>query len=101
MIDRDFIQKQVDFSTRQIAWCDREIEYLAQQLERTRKEDREMVEYVWSHGPLTRTEMEIWGKGKYEGTDTRKYKNQRRCEYRRRKNYQADLQRYQRMLEKF
>lgn len=86
MLDyNEFAKKQVEWYKGQIEWYDKQIAWETRDLEQSRQEDRKLVEYIWSKGPLTKVDMLIWGSKKYESGETRKIKNQRARSYRQRK----------------
>lgn len=81
----EYVKGRIEWYTKQIAWETRD-------LERSRKEDKELQEYIWSKGPLTKMDMELWGNKKYESSETREIRNRRTRLYRRRKVYERRLE---------
>ena len=95
---REFYESQVKFYKKSIEYSTNHIGFLTGQLERSRKEDRELVEWVWSRGVVDKFEMQIYGTGKYQSTETHKLLLERRREYLRRKKEEAKLQKYEKLL---
>lgn len=81
----DYFRKMVTFYEGQVKFWSDQIEYYNKSLKRYRKEDREIVEYVWSKGPLTEQDMRIFGKD-FKGKDTEMYLMMRRRAYGARKS---------------
>ncbi len=98
---KEFYQKQVEWYKHEIEWETEQIAWETEQVKRSRKADRELVEYVWSKGPVEKIDMEIYGKnGKgYKGKDTKQHLAYRKKYYLRRKRYMKSLAEYQRKLE--
>lgn len=94
---RDWYRHQIEWYKKEVKWYSEQIEWCTKQLQRSRKEDRELREYVWSKGPLTKFDMEIYG-DKYEGTETHKLLLERRRYYLRRKDYEKQLTKYEKLL---
>ena len=86
-------QTAIEFDNNYIAMSNKNIA-------RLRKEDKEMVEFVWGKGVLTELDMRIWGKPeKYAGVETKKEISRRNKAYRWRKKDTAYLEQYKRKLE--
>lgn len=95
---KQFYEDQVAWYTKQVEWNNEEIEWLTKQMNMEREEFKKMREYIWSKGVLTKWEMEIWGKNECNTPDFKKYKSQRRTEYRRRKHNLARIEHYKAQL---
>lgn len=95
----NWYREQIEWNKKVIGWCNREIEYLTRELERSRKDDRELVEWVWSKGVVTEWEIRTYGNGsKYQSTETHKNLLARRREYLKRKKANKEIARYERLL---
>lgn len=97
---REFYENQVAWYKHNVEFDEQEIAWENEQLKRSRKEDREMVKWVWSKGVLTEWQMKTYGNPKkYQGTETKKILANRRRWYRMKKRDLRNLQDYQRRLE--
>lgn len=94
---RNWYEHQIEWYNKVIGWCNRNIEYLTRQLERNRKDDREMVEWVWSKGVVTEWEIKTYG-SKYQSAETHKNLLARRREYLERKKAYRKIAEYKRLL---
>ena len=54
-----YYARQVEWYTKEIGWHDSEIEWLTKMLNMSRKDDKRLVEHVWSSGVITEIEMRI------------------------------------------
>lgn len=96
---REFYEKQVAWYKRQVEFDNEQIEWDNSMIKRSRKADRELLEYVWNKGPLNKWQAEIFDPKKYVGSETKQYIADRRRWYRMRKRDLRNLQDYQRRLE--
>jgi hypothetical protein len=97
---REFYEKEVAWYKHQVEFDEQEIAWDNEQLKRSRKEDRELLEYVWSKGPLTEWHKAIYGDPKkYQSPETKKILASRRRWYRMKKRDLRNLQDYQKRLE--
>ena len=80
----DFYRKEVEWQERQVAWWNEQVDYYNHMLRKTRRDDRELVKFMWDQGPLTKIEMETFGDD-YQGPNTKYYIKQRRDAYKGRK----------------
>lgn len=94
----EWCNSQIEWYGKQVDWETKDIEYLTDQLIKERQSDKELVEYVWEKGPLTKYEMEIYGVEKFESIKTHEIKLQRRRSYLRRKKYNQRLEQYKKEL---
>ena len=93
----DFAHKQIDWHTKNIEWHKRQIVFCNKELKRTRKEDTELKAFAMERYPDDPMTARIYG-GKYIGTETRKYINERAKHYRDIKHDQKWIGKYQKQI---
>lgn len=92
-----FYKEQIEFYKKQIEFDTEMIESANRTLQLTRKDDRDVVEYVWGKGVVTAAEMRLFAPG-YIGIDTRRELNERERYYRSRRKNRKELEKCTRKL---
>ena len=83
---RAFAERQIEWHEKFLAHDEWELEYIKEELKRSRKADKELIEHIWAKGVLTKTDWYIWGDpDHYVSAETRKLMNRRQHVYRSRK----------------
>lgn len=94
---KEFYEKQIEYYKHNVEWCTEQIAWETSMLEKYRKTDRELVEYVWSKGVVTKVEASIFHKG-YQSEDTKQALKFRRKYYLWRKKSVKTLAEYEKKL---
>ena len=93
---REFYEHQVEWYKRDIEWNTKQIEYYTDQLQRSRKEDREFIEWVQQN--LNYTDREKLEINKYISNETKQNLAHRKHYYLSRKRGRANLAKYEKLL---
>ena len=99
---KKWLEEQIEWHKGQIEWYNKDIARMNERITRLRKEDEELREWVWSKGPLAKSDWEIYAtkdtslKYAHDYQQEMKY---RRHAYKWRKHYIATLAGYERRLE--
>lgn len=88
----------VKISTGLIESSDKEIKWLNKRIAEQRKEDRELVEYVWSKGVVTKHDMEVFTKD-FKSSEMKELLKMRDREYAWRDKQRKAVKRYSAALE--
>lgn len=91
---KKFYESQVTFYAKMLSYNDSEIAFLSGQIKRARKDDKEMVDFVWASGVVTAFEMDRYTKD-YTSIETEKLLKERKKEYAARQKNRASLAEYQ------
>lgn len=91
-----FIQYELD----NIKWYEKEIKYISEQIKESKASDKELVEYVWSKGPLTKWDMDHYNE-KYVSFTTKKLLSDRSKCYYRIKRAKQSIARDEKLVEKY
>lgn len=78
---RAFFERQVEWNTKEIKWCEDEAKYITERLKRSRQSDRDTVEYIWGKGVVDEFEMRHYAKD-YKSQETKKLLKERAQNYR-------------------
>ena len=97
---KEFYARQVEYYRHEIEFDTQNIEWETRNIQREKEGIRNLAEYVWSKGPLTKTDMKIWGDKNYKTPEQRESEKRRKKYYRERKKDTEELERYTRLLEK-
>ena len=91
----EFYKHEVEYNREQVEWYRKQIKYVNRQLERSRQGDKELIEFIWGRGVVTKLDWECFiSKGKdYMSGETRKLMNERARYYRKCKYYTKELER--------
>lgn len=95
--NKEFYEGQIEFAKKMIGFAERSLEFNKRQLSRERKSDKELVEYVWSKGVVTKFEMETYTKD-YKGTETKKLEKDSKRERKNIRKYKAQIEKYEAKL---
>jgi hypothetical protein len=95
---KEYYEGQVEFYQRQLEWVTTMLGYCARQTERELQKSKELVEYVWSKGPVTKRDMELFSKD-FRTEEWKQADKERRCYYRQRRTYKERLANYTKLLE--
>lgn len=98
---REFAQRQVEWHKKFLAYDDHELEYIKEELKRLRKQDKELVEYIWAKGVVTKTDMEIFCIPNFVGAEIKKVLHRREQVYRSRKRNKAWIEYYEKEVVKY
>ena len=93
-----FYREQIEWASRQLDWYNKDLVTINKLLKRSRREDRELVAYVCSKGPLTNLDWKIFVDKKYVGTETKRLLKMRQENYRWRNKYRDEITRYEKEL---
>lgn len=92
---KKFYERQIEWYKGEVEWQTKQIEWMTRDLERSRKDDKELLEFVWNKGVLQSWEMRTYGDPKkYESARTHKLKLQRRRAYLKRKKDEQEVKHY-------
>lgn len=94
---KEFYEKEIEFANKMIGYDERHLEFIKGQLKRERKADKELVEYVWSKGVVTKFEMEIYTK-EFKGTETEKLEKEARQTRKAIRKYKSRISEYEAKL---
>ena len=78
---RAFFERQVEWNTKEIKWCEDEAKYITERLKRSRQSDRDRVEYIWGKGVVDEFEMRHYTKD-YQSQETKDLLKERAHNYR-------------------
>ena len=95
---KDLNKKFLEHYRDQLEYDTKEIEWWTRDLQRSRQEDRDLVEHIWSKGPVMELDKKLFCTGKYESQETRRIRLMRNKQYRRRKRDKAQLARYEMLV---
>ena len=93
---REYYEHQVEWYKREIEWETKQIEYHTDQLQRSRKEDREFIEWV-QHNPNYTDKEKVEIKS-YVSSKTKQNLAHRKHYYLSRKKDRAKLAKYEKLL---
>ena len=93
---REYYEHQVEWYKREIEWETKQIEYHTDQLQRSRKEDREFIEWV-RHNPNYTDKEKVEIKS-YVSSKTKQNLAHRKHYYLSRKKDRAKLAKYEKLL---
>ena len=96
---KEFYARQVEYYRHQIEFDTQNIEWETRNIQREKEGIRNLADWVWSKGPLTETDMRIWGDKNYKTPEQKKAENRRKKYYRDRKEDIENLKRYEKLLE--
>ena len=97
-----FAERQIEWHQKFLAYDEKELQYIKEELKRERKHDKELIDYIWAKGPLTKTDWYIWGDPEhYVGVETEKLIKRRRHVYRSRKKNLEWIEHYKKEVIKY
>ena len=91
-------ERLVKSATELVESSDKEIKWLNERIKEQRKEDRKLVEYVWSSGVVTRLDMEVFTKD-FKSSEMKELLKQRDREYAWRDKQRKAVKRYSAAIE--
>lgn len=95
---REFYEKQVAYYRHNVEFDEHEIAWENEQLKKSRADDRRLVEHIWSKGPRTALDAELFGKD-FKSVETKRILANRKRWYRMKKRDLRNLQDYLKRLE--
>jgi len=96
---KDYYESQVEWCEEQVRWYTKEIDWVTERIKKSRSDDREIEQYIWNKGPLTRVDMQVFGGGNFTSRETKELLKERRRYYNRRKKYTQDADKYKAKLQ--
>ena len=96
--NRKFYEDQIEFAKKMIGFGERSLERIKVQMKRERTAGKDLVEYVYSKGPLTRIEFEIYGGENFKTVELEKLEKEARRERKSIRKYKAQVARYEAKL---
>lgn len=95
---KEFDAKQLAWYKHEVEWYTGEKEYVTKQIAEARKDDKQLVEHIYSKGPLTAMDYRLFGNN-FQSTETKKLIAQRRHIRRQIKKYEAKVVYYTKKVE--
>ena len=93
---KKFYEEEIKWHKDQIEWCGEQIEWYGNWLKRSRKEDREFIEWVFQNPNYSDEEKATYTN--YKSRETEENEKYRRQYYTRRKKHVQDVAKYERMI---
>ena len=98
---KKYYEGQIEFAKKMIGYAENHLAFAKRQLARERKSDKEFVEYIWSRGVVTETEMRLFCKKGYKSNETLKLEKEARKERKDIRKYKAQIAEYEAKLAEY
>ena len=98
---KEYYEKEIEFANKMIGFAERSLERIKTQMKRERIASKEIAEYVYSKGPLTKMEFEIYGCKNFKTVDLEKLEKEARRERKSIRKYKAQIVKYEAKLAEY